>query len=157
MLSENTALIFWTDLCEPNSCTSKIDVDLLATLRRARPILHVKWFRKYHAPSTPASVDMVDIIDHSSDHPDWYMVLFRDGSQRKCTSGQIILSAGHDFFNDKVHNLIAGRLAQAKISKRQLSSSTKDPNTSTNRAQNKSTNESKASNESTAQRETKAH
>lgn len=128
MLSENTALIFWTDLCEPTGCPSKIDVQLLPTLRRARPILHVKWFRKYHAPSTPASVDMVDIIDHSSDHPDWYMVLFRDGSQRKCTSGQIILSAGHDFFNDKVHKLIAGRLAQAKISKRQLSSSTKDPN-----------------------------
>jgi hypothetical protein len=69
-------------------------------------------------------------------------VLFRAGSQRKCTSGQIIiLSAGHDFCSNKVQNLIAGRLAQARISERQLSSSTIDPNSSTNRAQNKSTNE----------------
>ena len=158
MLSENTALIFWTDLCEPTVGNSKIDVELLNTLRRARPILHVKWFRKYQAPSAPASVDMIDIIDYSTDHPDWFTVLFQDGSSRKCTAGQIIMSAGHEFFNNKVHNLIAGRLAQAKISKRQLSNSSTDPNSSRNRAhndhnhKNKSTNQSKKLNASKAQK-----
>jgi hypothetical protein len=69
MLAENTGLIFWIDLCVRTYSLyfeAKIDEELLATRRRARPVL-----QQYHSPSGAASVDMVDVLDHSSDHPDW--------------------------------------------------------------------------------------
>jgi hypothetical protein len=109
-LSPNTALIFWTDLCDSGTPKSKLDVELIQTMRRARPVLHVKWFRRYNTDKAPKCFEMQAIVAHRQvKQQDWYTVRLTDGTTMPCTENLILLHAGADFFNEQVQKLFAAK------------------------------------------------
>ena len=128
MITPNSTLLFWQDLCHvAPTVISKQEANIIESFKRSRPILHVRWLRKFVGQeSSKDQATIIQILEHRRHkNMDSFLTEYQDGSKQLLTQEQIILAKGVSWFNAQMDRLSAVKLETLLQLKRQISQSTK--------------------------------
>jgi transposase InsO family protein len=108
MVTPNSTLLFWQDLCHaaPKNISQQ-EAKIIESFKRSRPIIHVRWLRKFVGPNTSETqATMLHILEHRRrKHMDIFLTEYQDGSKQWLTQDQIMLAKGASWFNTQIERL----------------------------------------------------
>jgi len=129
MVTPNSTLLFWQDLClaSPTS-VSRTEASIIEGFKRSRPILHVRWLRKFEGQtSNPDQAIIVQVLDHRRKHnADFFKTAYKDGSTQWLTQDQLLLAMGSTWFNAELDRLSSEKAHTLKGLKKQINQSNKE-------------------------------
>ena len=110
MITPNSTLLFWQDLCHvAPTVISKQEANIIESFKRSRPILHVRWLRKFVGQeSSQDQATIIQILEHRRrKNMDFFLTEYQDGSKQLLTQEQLILAKGVSWFNAQMELLSA--------------------------------------------------
>ena len=128
MITQNSTLLFWQDLCQLQTSTlSKQEAQIIESFKRSRPIIHVRWLRKFvGSECSSKEVDIVQILEHRMQkNTDLFLTEYRDGSRQWLIQEQLIYAKGPRWFNSQMEKLSEVKTELLHNLQKQISQSSK--------------------------------